>query len=209
MSEHHLGRSGVLAPENLMQIGRMLQAQAVVVGSFASIGTTIELHARLIQIETGVILAARTKRLKGVVLRNYDVIPLPKLDVPVPSLDIPMPPLFRDALLDVRCTDSEARVNMMEKSILDVKARYWATRIKEGGISGLISNPGSEILNPEIRRRFYGLLESLYREQDLSRPSHFEIYQMKKTMERILRLIQTCGGEAPELERAIRQTTGG
>ena len=60
--------------------------------------------------------------------------------VAVPRLTVAAPPLFVQVprLLDETdpvCEDVSARVLELERSILEVKARYWAGRLKEGSVS--------------------------------------------------------------------------
>mgnify|MGYP001605390686 FL=1 len=64
MREHALGASGALDERSLARVGKLLQAQAVVTGSFSTLGGTVELDARLIRLETGAVLAARTDTLE-------------------------------------------------------------------------------------------------------------------------------------------------
>lgn len=50
-----------------------------------------------------------------------------------------------------------------EAEILELKARYWALKLKSGVVNtSLKSNPGSEISDPELRRRFYEELAAWY-----------------------------------------------
>lgn len=56
--EHRMGFSGALDEKSLARLGRLLQARAVVTGTFITSGNRVEVYARLIDIETGAILAA-------------------------------------------------------------------------------------------------------------------------------------------------------
>ena len=136
------------------------------------------------------------------------------VQVPMPpALEVPIPPLFvaapelPDTLEEDSCRDLSAELSRLERSILDVKARYWAYRMRHPGFSrgSLSSNPGSEIRSPWLRRSFYRLLQRYHEDTDLERPSQFEVAAMIRTMRRMLSLIEDCGGEAPELRRAIGQ----
>ena len=75
MREHYLGASGALDEGSLARVGKLLQAQAVVTGSFSTLGNTVELDARLIRVETGAVLAARTETIERLRYGREDIIP--------------------------------------------------------------------------------------------------------------------------------------
>lgn len=75
MREHYLGASGALDARSLAGVGRLLQAQAVVTGSFSTLGNTVELDARIVRVETGAVLAARTDTIERLRYGRDDVIP--------------------------------------------------------------------------------------------------------------------------------------
>jgi len=66
MEEHRLGRTGALDPGSLRRVGALLQAEAVVLGTFVALGDTVEVNVRVVDIETGAMLAARSARLERV-----------------------------------------------------------------------------------------------------------------------------------------------
>jgi len=64
VSEHRLGETGMLDRATLKRLGRILAVDGIVAGSFVSVGQGVLLYARLINTETGVIVAAGEARVK-------------------------------------------------------------------------------------------------------------------------------------------------
>ncbi|MFH1723058.1 MAG: FlgO family outer membrane protein [Elusimicrobiota bacterium] len=166
MSEHRLGRSGVLAEESLTRIGRLLQAEAVVVGSFAAVGDALELHVRLIEIETGVVLCARRKRVKaepfagdGFASSPAFVFPEEEAAARGPGWTFGPPA----AVAEAGCEAAERRVNALVGGILDLKARYWAEQARKSGLPrGILSRTGASIPDPVLRAWFYRLVTDAF-----------------------------------------------
>lgn len=173
MDEHKLGLSGALDPAKLRKLGRVLSAEGIVTGSFVTIGREVVVNARLINTETGVIVAASERR------APRDWFDSPSLFVPAPEFTVDVPRIvpedsyglggareeadLRDSLADESCDDAATRVDQLENSILDVKARYWALRLKKGlDMSTLKVNPGSTISDPELKQQFYDRMKSWY-----------------------------------------------
>lgn len=169
LSEQRLGQTGALDPATLKRIGRVLSADGIVTGSFTTIGREVEVNARLINTETGVIIAASERK------ASRDWFDLPNLFVPAPEFSVPAPEIveegedalaMRDALTDEGCDDAAARVDRLENDILDIKARYWALRLKKGlDLSSLKANPGSTITDPALKRQFYDRMNAWYAQQ--------------------------------------------
>ena len=172
MSEHRLGLSGALDPATLKKIGRVMSADGIITGSFTTIGREVVVNARLINTENGVIVAASERR------ANRDWFDLPTLYIPAPEFTVEAPTIFpdgdeaqapltdvalRDALKDEDCSDAAERVDRLENDILDVKARYWALRLKKGlDMASLKVNPGSTITDAELKQQFYDRMNAWY-----------------------------------------------
>lgn len=61
------------------------------------------------------------------------------------------------------CRNAADRVDGLEESILDLKARYWAIQFRNGiALDNLVSNPGDVIVDRGLRARFFARLRSYY-----------------------------------------------
>jgi len=58
LSELKLQQSGLVDPATAAKIGRILGAQALLMGSYTAIGETIRIDARIVEVETGLVLKA-------------------------------------------------------------------------------------------------------------------------------------------------------
>jgi TolB-like protein len=167
LSEQRLGQTGALDPATLKRIGRVLSAEGIITGSFTTMGREVVVNARLINAETGVIVAASERK------ADRDWFDLPNLFVPAPSFTVPAPEIvdetfaeddvLRDAVTDEGCDEAAERVDRMENEILDLKARYWALRLKKGlDLASLKVNPGSTISDARLKRQFYERMNAWY-----------------------------------------------
>ncbi|MBI5239408.1 MAG: hypothetical protein HY926_02970 [Elusimicrobia bacterium] len=68
-------------------------------------------------------------------------------------------PAMRDAVAD-NCADARRSVDEMESRVLELKARYWALRLRRGPKGAWPSDPGASLSDPELKRRFYAELGS-------------------------------------------------
>jgi len=64
MNELGLTETGVIDPETVQKIGRLMGAQALFYGSFTAIGEMIELNGRFVRVETGAVEAGGSHRCK-------------------------------------------------------------------------------------------------------------------------------------------------
>lgn len=177
---------------------------AVVTGKIYRNGDQIDVYARLIVPDTGRVLSAGHARVE----RDWmDDIQVPALDVAVPALEVPVPGLLRDSLSRRDCGRAGEELERMERSILQLKARYWAARSIAPGFSSrsLISNPGSEIPDRGLRSRFYELLRFWRSRGAAAALTPREHEGLLTAMRRMAALAETCGGSLPELERSLRQ----
>lgn len=186
LSEHRLGQTGMLDGRDLARIGRMLQAQAVVTGSFITLGNTVQIQARLVHIETGVIIAARRVRFKRNWFPNSKELFSPSSELTVEGVIAEvaafrkgikyMPGLapgpsvarhfkresdLRDAVAGYDCAAADQRINELEESILGLKTRYWARQARKRNFPReRLKKVGSRIPDPQLRARFYQLLSN-------------------------------------------------
>ncbi|MBI5596875.1 MAG: hypothetical protein HY928_12350 [Elusimicrobia bacterium] len=186
LSEHRLGMTGLLRRQDLAAVGDFPQAQAVVVGSFVTIGNTIQVTARLVLVAPGAAVAAR--RAEG--RRDWvsdEIIPRPaaitadqavaeayeyqtgrryhprgktaaqEARTQLARLDNASD--LRDAPADP-CSGAAARANALQEDILEIKARYWAAQARKKGFSAksLAVKPADTIPDRGLRERFLELM---------------------------------------------------
>jgi len=124
MGEHQLGLSGALDRESLARIEKLLQARAVVTGTYIIERNRIEVFARLVDIETGALLAARSYSRKR---RFFTAAREPPLVREEREL--------RDSLAADPCAGAEERITSIEESVFSLKVRYWAEQVRREGSS--------------------------------------------------------------------------
>ncbi|MFA5138739.1 MAG: CsgG/HfaB family protein [Elusimicrobiota bacterium] len=164
--ELELGSRGVIDASQTRRVGRVLGVQAIVTGSFFAIGAgLLEVHARLIDAETARILGAATAVVKqewqdeGLGSNwTWDIQPPRLEEFPIVRL---VPDPFQE---EPDCAGWEGRVDQLQASTLELRARYWAGRLREPGFrpSELRRNPGSDIRSLSARHGFYKRLKELY-----------------------------------------------
>lgn len=128
------------------EYGRFSRAQAVVSGTFLDLGSRIEVHARLIETGTSAVLAAARFRLeRDWSLPEEDLRDAPASPPPLPAED---------------CADARRRVDLLEESILDLKARYWSQQAREHGLSldMVATRVGARMSQERLRESFAALL---------------------------------------------------
>lgn len=196
MEERSLARTGAVEAGGGGS-DRLARVDGIVMGTYYSSGKTVRLVVRVVNYRDGVIVGAAEAELErenGSVLSDMD-----PFDVPVPVLggafDFQGEPA-RDAVAEpaYRCADAAARINALEESILDIKARYWARRLKDGlPASELKTNPGSTIPDPLLKARFYETLKRWFNADDLKPLSASEVARFVKADGEAYSLHQECG----------------
>ncbi|MDP3543470.1 MAG: FlgO family outer membrane protein [Elusimicrobiota bacterium] len=156
LEEQRLGVFGIMDQDTVKTLGKVLGVDAILTGTIVELkGERVEINARLIHAETAQVLAADTVNVaKDWEERSIGEDPSTWI-VPVPDLgDEP----FKSG---ASCRTS---VDEVERRIVDFKARYWAERLKDPAFSirSLKRNPGSEIMNAEIKKRFFLKLQERY-----------------------------------------------
>jgi TolB-like protein len=127
-------------------VGRSLSVDGLVVGSFLARGKELLVRARLIEVETGLVVAAS----EGIVSRRW---PRP------PDAPAAAEPLF----VPEYCVGAAEQVDHIEGDILDLKARYWALQLRRGiSLSALRVFPGSDISDPDLQWTLYDRMHDWY-----------------------------------------------
>lgn len=173
LEEHALASTGLIDTTQLKRLGKILSVEAIVTGTFHAEGKRVALDARLIDIETGVILAAGEE----VVDRTWERAAgasTPADDGPPRSLpgsrDAPPAPILegneiagRELAGSPDCRGSAERVDNLQRSVLDLKARYWALQLRKGySWTNLEQIPGGMIADEDLRWLFYDLINRHY-----------------------------------------------
>jgi TolB-like protein len=156
MAERRLESNGMFDRSELKEIGHVAAAEGIITGSFFASGQEVSVQARLIDVETGVILAALERRVE----KDWSDPPGGAQAEPAPGTSVPAS--SEDAASE-RCAGSEEVVDRLESRILDLKARYWAIQMRRGvSISGMRVFPGEAITDIELRQQLYDRMNEWY-----------------------------------------------
>ena len=186
----------------------MFSLDAVVTGAVFADGEKLRVLARLIELKTGrVLIAAEAEAgrlppdLPGA---NFDSMEPP--EVPFPELPAewndPAPAAaraaFRDAVSDSENTSCAGRRRLLGKlntTLVDAKAWYWAGKMKTPGFTraSLTRNPGSEIQDPEVKAKFYELLDDYFKGRASARPEPEKIAAVFALVKLEKRALDECG----------------
>lgn len=138
MAERALGESGALEPSGPNGT-RLAAAQAMVLARYDVDGAGTRVSARLVTVDSGVVLAAA------------DAVE----DEPAGSPRLPAAPrLTMDPVFDpgAGCIDAARRADALVKSVLDLKARYWASSLETGRL--VAPQAGAGFSDPSLRAAF-------------------------------------------------------
>lgn len=205
MSERHLAQAGAMGTAVLPQAGAaagLQAAEAVVTGAFSRRGGNIHLVTRLVDAGSGEVLAAAEEDLPWETAPDSGlgdpgtwtlVVPPPEFLAEVPSLD-GMDIQMRDAPRDEDCSSAPDRVDLIESGILELKARYWAGKLREGvSPYSLTHNPGSTITDSTLKKRFYDTMKAQYDRPAVQPLSPRELERFQREDARALNLYRQCG----------------
>ncbi|MBI2387291.1 MAG: hypothetical protein HYV14_14960 [Elusimicrobia bacterium] len=156
LEEQRLGVFGIMDQDTVKTLGKVLGVDAILTGTIVELkGERVEVNARLIHAETAQVLAADTVR----VAKDWEE---RAIGEDASTWIVPVPELGNDLFnTGASCQTS---VDAVESRILDFKARYWAERLKDPAFSlrSLKHNPGSEIHNADLKKRFFLKLQERY-----------------------------------------------
>lgn len=197
MEEHQLGRTGAFDPATLRKLGKVLAAEAIVAGSFVTLGREVVINARLINTETGVILAASERRAEREWFDLPIVVSAPEFIVEAPEIVTEGEYALRDSIRDEdleNCNNAATTVDRLEAGIIDLKARYWARKLKKGlNMATLKVNPGSTISDPELKHEFYAKMKSWYAQDRIPALTPVETRRFVAVDGQAYTLAQKCG----------------
>lgn len=150
MREQRLEVSGIVDSQSVRELGRVLDVDALVVGTVAPLKNGgAEINARVISVGSARVIAAAAARVE----RDWNdaLFEDSGWSLKMPDVAVPGEP---DA-----CGRSREAAQELERALVDLKARYWAQRLREGlDPRSLKRNPGQEIADAGIRSAFYARL---------------------------------------------------
>lgn len=190
--EVSLGRTGAVAGGAKRGM-RLAAVDGLVVGRYSRSSGRIRLYARVVHLETGVIVGAADAELED------DEPSADVFDVPVPILGGSFPFAEREELRDSLgarpdCTEASQRVTRLQQGVLELKARYWAYRLRLGLSGGDVTvNPGTTIPDAGTRARFYERLKELASSERLAPMSEDEMGRLSEAEGRSYALVRDCG----------------
>ena len=145
-----------------------MRPQAFIKGSVFQDGEDITLMVKLVDARSGRVLGSMEVKSRA---RFTDLPAVPDINWGSPVAMGAMREDFRDAPSDdaFNCQAAFKEITRLNTAAVDLKARYWARKMKEPGFSfgSLSRNPGSEIKDFQVKHQFYELLAK-YHEQDLA-----------------------------------------
>lgn len=180
----------------LKKLPSSLRPQAFIKGSVFQEGEDITLILKLVEARSGRVLGTLEARSKA----HFTELPaVPDLNWGAPVAMTPAHEEFRDAPSDHEfdCASAFREMTRLNAAAVDLKARYWARKMKEPGfsLSSLSRNPGSEFKDFQVKNQFYELLAK-YHELDLppalsaAQGGQLEAFMAKETA-----VINRCGGK--------------
>ena len=206
LQEQRLGLAGLTqAPDNKKD-GAMSSADAIVIGVVFGTAEHLKIIAKMIDPGTGAVLhviEAQTERLWDMVAEKegfeFDVPDIAVLaamfqdEAAVPGFND-----FRNAPTGVQAGDCGARRTALlerQTAALEAKAKYWALRMRAPDFStGVITrNPGGEIGEPKLRRKFYQLLNTMFKSAEDPKLSPAEEKEVNGVMEEERKVSNECG----------------
>lgn len=148
LEEERLARTGILDQSSPSALGNVARIEGIITGTFVSSGNETVLNARLIDAETGVVLAAAERA----VSRQWPG----QADPPAWDARPDPPGMDPSAAAGSPCADADRRIDDLERQVLDLKARYWAARLKqESAAARPQADPGSTISDPALKKAFH------------------------------------------------------
>jgi TolB-like protein len=190
MGEQRLGRTGALDDSGLLAFGKISSAQGIVTGSYIPRGREVVINARLIDAETGLIIAACEQVVDqnsiGMVEQSVSPAPWEKPLMAVSAAAAPGAP--------VSCADAPAQADRLEAQVIDLKARYWALKLRKTPNAVLAeSKPEQLISNPALRKEFQERLTAWDQSGHIPRLSADEVRRFVTVDGEAFSLHQQCG----------------
>lgn len=196
LREQRLMHSGAVDAGSMKELGRILGVDALVGGTVMERADgRFEVNTRLIDTQSARILGAASAKVpKEWAESFFDDF----------SMDPALPawgsfqaagPAYGAEAGEPDCGRAAEDMDELDRAILDIKARYWAGRLKDKDIErgSLKRNPGSEIRSDLTRQEFYRVLRSHFDDPGMRRVTRGEFQRLVDTQKTIDRVAETCG----------------
>ncbi|MFA6433492.1 MAG: CsgG/HfaB family protein [Elusimicrobiales bacterium] len=206
LQEHRLSQSGISEEGGARKEGAMPSTDAIIIGMVFGTRDHLKIIAKMIDSQTGAVLhiiEAETERQWDMVSEHPDF----EFEMPDPAAlagmfgeeaKAPSFADFRDAPASGGaggCVVLRSRLAVRQASTVEAKAKYWALRMRDPDFSSsvLTRNPGAEISDPQVKRRFYRLLDEFYRAAEAPVLSAKDEEAVSTVMEEERKAAQECG----------------
>ena len=171
---------------------RLTPVDGLVLGRYESDGRRLHVFVRVVDAQTGVIAAAADASFEDAAYASDP------FNVPVPVLHGDFPALDGEELHDApagdRCAGAAARVDSLQENVLELKARYWAFRLRLGVEAAEVTvNPGSTIPDSGLRERFYERLRSWHAAEKIPVMNREELARLSDAEGVSYELVRDCG----------------
>ncbi|MBI5239147.1 MAG: hypothetical protein HY926_01615 [Elusimicrobia bacterium] len=197
LREQRLMHSGAVDAGSMKELGRILGVDALVGGTVMERQDgRFEVNMRLIDTQSARILGAASAKVQKEWAESFfDDFNMEPALPSWGSFQIAGPAYGAEAG-EPDCGRAAEDMDELDRAILDVKARYWAGRLKDRDIErgALKRNPGSEIRNELTRQEFYRVLRSHYDDPGMRRVTRGEFQRLVDTQKTIDRVAEACGG---------------
>lgn len=169
--------------------------QAILKGAIFRDEAGYKLMVRLVHTASGRVLGVGSLRAETI---SSEVPAVPKMDWNTPPLEAPVPSDLRDAPTGdpgPDCGKAFAQLGRINSKILDLKARYWAAKMRAPGFTyaSLIRNPGSEIRDTGERQKFYQLLARYHDAKESPGIESHQSVKLEAFMNKEAEVINHCG----------------
>jgi len=206
MEEQKLALSGVSDTAAGPKAGQLHSTDAIITGTVFGTKDHLKIIAKIIDSQTGAVMHT----IEAETDRQWDMLPeRPEFEFKVPDpaalagmfVDEAQVPSFNDfrdapASFDkVDCTVKWFRVAVLQNGAVEAKAKYWARQLRDPDFSGkaLTRNPGGEIKDPQVKKRFYKLLDKFYKSSELPKMSLEEMNSVKTVISEEKKISDECG----------------
>ena len=171
----------------LAKLPSKMRPQAFIKGSVFMDGEDLTIMAKLVDAASGRVLASL--EIKGGA-RFTELPAVPDINWGAPPTMAALKDDFRDALADnaFDCAGAFKEMNKINTAAADLKARYWARKMKEPGFSY-----GSELRDPQLKRDFYELLAKYHAEERLPALAAGQQKKLEAFMAREGEVMDKCG----------------